>query len=225
MILLSYPISEDMPMYGGGPGPHLHPDKRLHAGDSCNTLNIAMSNHTGTHIDLPAHFFENGATLSDYRPEFWATRKVYCAFYEQRPAPGTLIGANDLAALPALDRAPADCEALILKTGYCDVRGDALYYENSPGIHSDAADYLRRRFPALRFLGFDLISVTSRAHREMGRAAHRALLQPDHAILPIEDMDLRRLPAHGLRNLLVSPLQLAGADGAPCTIWGDLFSE
>ena len=50
---LSYNISEDTPLYGNSKGIIISADKQIKEGDSCNTLNLQFSNHTGTHIDFP----------------------------------------------------------------------------------------------------------------------------------------------------------------------------
>jgi len=68
----------------------------------------------------------------------------------------------------------------------------------------------------------DLISVTSREHREEGRAAHRAFLDPageGNPVLLIEDMALAHVRG-ALRAVCVSPLRVRDADGGPCTVFG-----
>ena len=30
-----------------------------------------MPNHTGTHVDVPKHFVNNGKSLTEYDPSFW----------------------------------------------------------------------------------------------------------------------------------------------------------
>ncbi len=45
--------------------------KSLMGGDSCNTFEVSLENHLGTHIDGQKHFFENGKPLQDYEASFW----------------------------------------------------------------------------------------------------------------------------------------------------------
>jgi kynurenine formamidase len=64
----------------------------------------------------------------------------------------------------------------------------------------------------------DLISVSSYSNREEGRKAHHAFLNPDEGeiILLIEDM---KLDTDGPFNkVIVAPLLIDNADGAPCTV-------
>ena len=63
----------------------------------------------------------------------------------------------------------------------------------------------------------DLISVSSYSNREEGRKAHHAFLNPKEgeSILLIEDM---KLDIDGPFNkVIVAPLLIDNADGAPCT--------
>lgn len=221
MLNLSHPLCSETPVYGGGT-PVLQSGKRMDRGDSCNTLEMSMTNHTGTHIDLPAHFDESGKTLTDYPPEFWFVKRVECVFMDkpEKALEGKLINFGDIQ--PSIgNNKNWDCEAILLKTGFSKKRESIVYWKNSPGIDPALPEFLRETFPCLRFFGIDFISVSSYANREAGRDAHRAFLCHPNPILPIEDMELSCLP-ETLSNLLVAPLNLKNADGAPCTVFADI---
>ncbi len=209
-------------MYGGGPSAIIRQEKSISKGDSCNTLQISMSNHTGTHIDLPVHFNILGKTLTDYPPNFWFVEKVGCVFINMHPEnrAGRLINPMDFQKSENNDIS-SDCEAILLKTGCCTERCSEMYWQNPPGIDPELPDYLRKKFPKLRFLGMDLISVSSFAAREAGRLAHKAFLCHPNPILPIEDMDLSCLPKT-ISNMLIAPLYIKDADGTPCTVFANI---
>ena len=66
----------------------------------------------------------------------------------------------------------------------------------------------------------DIISLTSRLHREEGRKAHREFLgdhYPSSPIVLIEDMSLINYKDI-ITNVLIAPLIVNDADGAPCTV-------
>ena len=65
-ILLSYPITEFMPLYGATPHPTIEKYSLIKEGATANTSIIKIHSHTGTHIDFPNHFLEDGSTSSDY---------------------------------------------------------------------------------------------------------------------------------------------------------------
>jgi arylformamidase len=235
LINLFYPLCEDTPVYGGGNSPVIKPGKSISKSDSCNTLELSLTNHTGTHIDLPAHFDIAGKTLTDYSPDFWFSEKIHCFFMAKMNIngvtdmagintaflPGELINIAKIKPLIRDDINNYDIEVILLKTGFCEKRGSEVYWKEPPGIDPKLPDFLRERFPKLRFFGMDLISVTSFANREAGREAHRAFLNHSHPILPIEDMNLCNLP-ETLSNILIAPLYIKDADGAPCTIFANI---
>lgn len=71
-------------------------------------------------------------------------------------------------------------------------------------------------------LRLDVISVTSRHHRMEGRAAHRALLDPNgpgSPVLPVEDMTLACVCGR-LEKVIIVPLMVLEGNGGPCTVSG-----
>ena len=79
---------------------------------------------------------------------------------------------------------------------------------------------LEGKFPGLRAIGFDLISLSSFQRRELGRKAHHEFLRRN--ILVIEDMDLHVLKQNGLffKMIMIIPLFVDGAEGTPVTVIG-----
>ena len=49
------------PVYPGDPPPRLEALSRIELGDVCNTSLLHTCLHTGTHLDVPRHFFPDGA--------------------------------------------------------------------------------------------------------------------------------------------------------------------
>gem|GEM_PF-87610 len=229
MILLSYYIDRETPAYGGNGGPDITSERSIQAGHSSNSLRLNFSNHTGTHIDCPFHFDSGGEKLSEYSAEFWYCSRVATVVLDPQPLEGALIefellrkAIDEQISLSEIVKA----EALIVKTGWSELRKDSVYSTAGPGWHRDVADGLRQLMPELRFFAFDLISISSFVHREEGREAHRAFLKHERPILPVEEMDLRSIyRGMKLNNLLISPLLLQDADGAPVTVWANLPAE
>ncbi len=222
MINLSYPISNDTPLYGGAQSIDIKHEKKIASGDSCNTLNISFNSHTGTHIDLPLHFDSTGKTLTDYPSGFWFAEKIECLFMNMDTAflTSELIDSRKVEQL-IRDNINYEAEVIILKTGFCEKRDSDIYWKEPPGIDPKLPDFLRETFPWLRFFGMDLISVSSFADRDAGRRSHNAFLKHSRPILPIEDMNLCNLP-ETLSNMLIAPLYIKDADGAPCTVFANI---
>jgi len=212
-ILLSHTLDETTPAYGGAEGVQIRAKSSIANGDTANTIDLELPNHIGTHVDLPLHFFAEAASLTDYPPEAWFFRTPFLVDVE--------AGSSGLIEPESVAHLPLGIDCLLLRTGHEKNRGERAYWEAGPGLSPELGFWLRRERPSVRAVGMDLISVTSRLHREAGRAAHRAFLDPaghGEPIRLIEDMALQGAPA-ALGAVLVSPLMLTAGDGAPVTVW------
>lgn len=204
-MFLSFPLTEDTPAYGGETGAiSFKRIKSISHGDTSNNLFISFPNHVGTHIDFPYHFSNKGKSGDAYKSDFWIFNKVgfLACSIEEIPKKITAL--------------PADIELLILKTGFGSKRAEKIYWNEQPVIPASYAGMLRQACPNLRVFGFDMISLTSKLDRTEGKKAHIAFLL-EHEILVVEDMKLNELKTTP-RSVVISPLQIAGADGAPCSI-------
>lgn len=219
-IFLSYPLSNTFSAYRNGMRIEVSPDSSIEQGDATNNTTIRMSSHFGTHLDFPSHFSETGARCEDYLPEFFLFSRVGTA--DVKPGSGSpLISAADLeAALHGMDEA---IECLVLRTGMGFYRFDEKYWNDNYGFDTGVAAYLRERFPRLRVLGFDLISLSSVHRRETGRNVHREFFE--NGILPLEDMDLRQFSNGRIEEMILSPLRVAGAEAAPITAFAKINPE
>src|SRR5213082_4056247 len=60
LLDVSVPLIAGMPAYPGNPDFELQPVKRIADGASSNVSRLVMGTHTGTHVDAPKHFFDDG---------------------------------------------------------------------------------------------------------------------------------------------------------------------
>jgi len=210
-IYLSYFLDDRTPLYGGGKGISIQPERSIIAGDTANTKQISFNNHSGTHIDFPNHFFQDGLTSESYDASFWVFTNPYLFTKEVNADQIIHFTANEIASIPP------DIDFLIYKTGFGQYRAEDKYWKNNPGFAPEVSDLLRTNFPNLRAIGMDFISVTAYQHRELGRIAHWAFLGGSRPILLIEDMDVRQLSSQP-KSIVCAPILLKGVDGAPVNI-------
>ena len=173
----------------------------------------------GTHMDTPYHFIENGKKTLDYKAEYFCFDHIYLI--------EKLIDTGDLITLSIneINSIPSDVEFLIIKTGYCKYRSLDKYHNDNPGLESSLAYDLRKKFPKLRAIGFDFISLTSWNHREHGRLSHRAFLG-ENDILVIEDMDLNNVYKEiKFDSLILAPLRTLDGNWGPVTIIADVNNK
>src|SRR4029450_2095476 len=57
---VSVSLAAGIPAYPGNPEFELQPIKRIAQGGSSNVSKLVMGSHTGTHVDAPKHFFDDG---------------------------------------------------------------------------------------------------------------------------------------------------------------------
>ena len=215
-IWLSYPLNKDTPTYGNSNGFRVELDKRLAAGDSCNTSNWQLPSHIGTHVDAPRHFDHSGFSVDYFEPAFWVFDAV--SIVEVQISASAMIISKEMV-VPYITGEP---ELLLIITGMGKFRQEKVYWEANPGLSPELGQVLKESFPSIRAVGIDAISISSWQNRELGREAHRAFLgssEKEKALVLIEDMDLSQISSSAeISRVIVMPLRVSGADGSPCTV-------
>lgn len=212
-ILLSHILKQDTPSYGNRDKVIIRVNSCIRGGETANSSCWVFSNnHIGTHIDVPRHFSDSGKKTTDYPIGDYIFEKVQMISV---PCDGPkLIEGSDLVGLRE------DIDLLLIRTGYEAKRGEDEYWNNNPGLSPSLADYLRKRCPNLRCVGFDFISVTSWQHRAEGRLAHKAFLAPEDGsqeIWAIEDMSLANMTQQ-IKKVVVAPLLVEDGNGTAVTV-------
>ena len=215
-VLLSYTIDENTPRYGNTPAPRISSHTRISNGDSSNTSILSIHNHTGTHIDAPKHFIDDGKTISEYTLDELIFKNPVIVDCPKDDA--SLITPQDLLHASHMFQ-KSDC--LLLRTGFGQFRGEGRYRTHNPGIAPETILWIRREYPNIRCIGIDCISISSFQHRSTGREAHRVafVVQGDigNPLLIIEDLNLGIMP-NKIIEILVLPWQICGLDSAPCHV-------
>lgn len=213
-VFLSYMVSDQLTAYRNGRRIEKEMLSSMAKGDVSNHTAAWVSLHFGTHIDFPRHFLADGKTSDDYVPDFFVMDKVYVAYPKKLENPH-LLSVCDLEA--CLKDTPGDIQCVLVKTGLGSHRMEECYWNDNIGVDTGVAEWLQGRFPTLRFLGFDFMSVSGSHYRELGRTVHPELLGRE--ILPIEDMYLEPLECGcEIEELIVSPYRVTGSDAAPVTV-------
>jgi kynurenine formamidase len=215
-LYLSHAWGADCPSYGNGKKIEVSPVSCMGRGDSCNKVEIRATNHDGSHMDFPRHFSKRGAVVTDYEAAFFVFNAVSLAWFDSLPW-GTLLAPQELERQLPFDADP-NTELLLIRTGAGSHRSSDEYWRRGIGLGLGCADFLRVRFPKLRAIGLDTLSITSYEHRETGREVHREFLDHASPILILEDLTFEALQMHRTSQVIALPLRIAEADGAPCTV-------
>jgi arylformamidase len=198
---VSVPLAAGIPTYPGNPAFELDPVKRLADGASSNVSRLVIGTHTGTHVDAPRHFFDEGIAVDALALDLLIGR----ARVIDLPRRGG-ITADDLAAAGLRE----DLRVL-LKTPNSALWNGSAFREDYTHLTEDGARYLVEQ--GVKVVGIDYLSVEQ--FKKPGAPAHRALLSAGTVI--IEGLDLSDAEA-GMYELYCLPLRVAGADGAPARV-------
>jgi kynurenine formamidase len=213
-IYLTYPQRSDAPGPPAIPtlehSPFLTVDK-----DGANVTMLKLTSHTGTHLDVPRHVFNDGLSLTDLSPsDFIFTHPVIIDL----PAEDAhVVSTDDLRPFVSVG---AQADLLLFRFGYADIRrmDKARFSTQSPGFGVESAQFLRNYFPRLRGLGMDVPSLSCIAYLDQTFQAHHVLLGgTGRRFIVIEDMNLAH-DLSGLEQVIAAPLLVDNLDGSPCTV-------
>jgi kynurenine formamidase len=187
---------------------------RISQGRHSNTSYLELFAHTGTHIDAPWHFVEDGYKIEDFPIEAFVFSRVLIVEIEAeswKPIPlSDLLPYRD-----ELDR--SDC--LLIYSGFSEKRrSDAEHYvEATPGLSLEAAKFLNN-FGNLRCVGVDFISIENvKKGRDIGFPIHHALLSGPTQRILLEDADLSLLLGKKIKKVYLFPLRMTGIEASPVT--------
>lgn len=172
-----------------------------------NAESVQLTTHTGTHVDLPFHFFEDGETVDRMPLETFAGDAL--AIDMRRKDPGSVIGRGDL---EQYGERISEGDIVLIKTGWGERRAmTAEYLKSWPYLDGLAAEYLVER--GVKGVGVDTLSIGGIGDIDRSRAPHVPLLRAKKFI--IEDM---RIPDELLdgkkRSFCAFPILIRGAGAA-----------
>jgi arylformamidase len=196
---ISLPITDGMVTFPDDPEVRVRPHSRIADGDDANVTRLALGTHTGTHVDAPSHFMDDGRTVDNLELD----RLIGPARVVQIPDAVKAIGEAELR-----EAGIEGEERVLLRTRNGQLLDRDDFAEDFAFITPDGARYAVEA--GVRLLGIDYLSVEAFDAEEP--QAHHTLL--DAEVVIIEGLDLREVP-DGRYDLVCLPLRLAGLDGSP----------
>jgi len=196
---ITVPLSPSLPVYPGDPEVTITPVAQLPWGDAANVSRLVLSSHTGTHLDVPRHFFQQGTAIDGIDLQALLGPVRVCAF----PHVTTHLTADDLRPLDL-----AGTQRLFCKTSNGALWERTGFQTNYIALTESAAHLLIDL--GVQLVGIDYLSVDAFECQDF--PVHRLLLGA--GVLILEGLDLRPVPP-GTYELLALPLLLQEGDGAP----------
>jgi arylformamidase len=202
-IDLSVPLRAGMPTYPGDAPFEMKPLLRIADGKVCNLSALQMGTHTGTHVDPPWHFVDDGIRV-DQLPLDVLIGKAYVV---------SVRGVGDVTAETlAAAGVPEDVHRLLIQTDNSFGAWDKTDFQpNFVYLAPGGAEWIVQK--GVRLVGIDYLSIEQ--FRAPQPLAHRTLLSS--GVIVIEGLDLRPL-TQGWVELICLPLRIEGGDGAPARV-------
>lgn len=199
---VSVPLCEGMPAYPGDPGAKIMPVKQRAKGDAFNLSQLTLGSHTGTHIDAPRHFLEEGVTVDRLPWSALLGEALVCHL----PVAEAITTAELTSA-----GIPERINRIIFKTRNSELWSSPRFRRDFVYLSPDAADWLLGR--GVELVGIDYLSL----ERFGAPKAEVHLKLLGAGVVLLEGLDLSEVPA-GRYTLLCLPLRVEGCDGAPARV-------
>ena len=187
-----YDISQEVfgcRVFPGDPAPQKRTLNSMDEGDLYNLTEFSMCAHNGTHVDAPFHFINSGRTVDELSLE----GLVGMAYVAEHC--GVVSGEDALRIIARAREQSAEAARRILIKGKAELSSDAAR------VLADA-----------NILLFGNESQTV-GPENAPMQVHQILLSAD--VILLEGVRLSEAP-EGVYLLNAAPLNLAGAEGAPC---------
>jgi kynurenine formamidase len=215
-VEFSYPIDPQNPILDGKLNPpRIIKRTRFTDGQSSNTSYIELFAHTGTHIDMPWHFYEKGWKINDFPIKDFVFERVLLLDLPRMASQE--IGIIDLE--PFKERIQ-ESDALLVNTGFGKAyrwNHPETYLTATPGFSVEAAEILAS-YKNLRCVGVDFTSVENlQKNRPLGYPVHHAFLDREQPMILLEDANLAALQASPIKRIFLFPLRIEGLEASPVT--------
>ncbi len=212
-------LDRDTPMFPGHPAPRVDV-VRTHATDGYFAQAISIGEHTGSHVDAPAHAVASRpeATIDTYPARRFVAPYVLFDLSPLGLAAGDLASAADLRAaaergLPALR--PGDAALLCFGWDAHRARG-AWWAANTPGLDASACAWLLEHQVGL--VGSDTPTADTAVvdGRIVAEHGHLEYFLPNDVLLVEGLIGLADVPRTGV--VVAAPLKISKGSGAPARV-------
>lgn len=194
------------------------PDVRIkptatHDKEARSVMKISFGTHSGTHIDAPFHFIEEGKTIDEIDLSRFIRKAL--AINLSKNKSDRAIGVKDL---EIFETQIIRADGLIFNTGWYKKWGTDEYFLNPPYFTVEAAKWLIGR--EVDFIGTDSPTVDNLQSVKPGERLPVHVILLGSEVLIIESLtNLDELGDDEVK-VIALPLKLKGVDGAPARVIG-----
>ncbi len=198
---VSLPYKPEMVVYTGDSPFQITEVMQIQKGDVCNLSVLSFGSHTGTHIDAPKHFFDNGLTVDQITLDHFIGKAVVYEITDVE-----IITETELEKLGSIKH-----KIILLKTRNSRLLANNEFYQDYAYLTPGAARYLVEA--GIYTLGFDYFSVDRYFSPDFD--VHRILL--GNRVIIIEGLSLDAVQP-GEYHMIGLPLNLENGNGSPIRV-------
>ena len=202
---LTLTISDKLPTFPGSPKPNFIQWENL-KDDGYNLELLFLSSHTGTHLDAPYHFLENGLKIHEINPKRLIREAILIM---SRKKANQAITKNDIQKFEKKYGKIPNNSTVVFWTGWQKTLHNDSYFNENPGLSEAAAKYLVSKKTNL--VGIDSPSIDFKGSQRF--SVHRIFSKNN--ILIVENLSNLEKIQSSKFYFVVLPLKLKGATGSP----------
>ncbi|EJU05672.1 cyclase family protein [Dacryopinax primogenitus] len=204
IVDLSHPMQMGMQIYPGDPKFICYPAAEL-SRNGYNVQRLQMGSHTGTHVDVPYHFFADGKKIDELPIELFVGRAAALDM-SYKGAKGK-INWEDMAIFEDLLK-PGNI--VLIRTGWSQYWGQNEYFDHPYLTRAAAVEILKR---GVKVIGVDTLSPDATLDGAGDFGVHDEVLGSGGVI--VENLNNLAAIQEGEWMVSLVPLRLAGCDGSP----------
>ena len=202
VIDLTHTIRENMPVYPGTEAPRLE-TANTYEKDFFKETKMTMYTHTGTHVDPPAHIFEDRTTLDQFPADQFIGKALVIDCRELKE--GQLITMEHIRRYGSKAEA---ADFLLFNLGWDTYWDTDAYFGDFPCMDMEVLNYILAG--TYKGIGVDTISIDP-----MNDLTRHRILFREKDIINLENLKDLHLCGDDLFWFSCSPLKLADCDGSP----------
>lgn len=199
---LSWEITEETPIYPGDPEPSIKVATTLE-NEGYNLSGVYVGTQTGSHVDAPYHFSNEGETIDNMELDFFFGEAVVIRVTEK--GENEKITMEDV--MPYDDKIK-EGTIVLFNTNWYQKRGTEAFF-NHPYVSGEVAEYLVKK--GVRFLCIDTINADQTGGTEFPVhdlfSEKRLMIGENWANFDKIDFDHVVIAAF--------PMKIVGTDGSP----------
>jgi len=202
---LTLTISQNLPIFPGSPQPQFINWSKIKS-EGFNLELLFLSSHTGTHMDAPFHFIENGSKINQILVERLVRDAILIKIKKQA---NQAITKNDILQYEKKNtQIPIDA-TIVFETGWHKNLQKKSYFEQNPGLSPSAAKYLASK--KINMVGIDSPSIDLGSNKKY--STHK-ILSKNNIVIVENLVNLEKINKSKFK-FVVLPLKLKNATGSP----------